>query len=460
MQGDIVWRLTAVPLTPIHVGDGSVLAPEEWRLGKDGQVERFSPSAVLRDMPEPVRRNYVLALDRGDLQGGQRILRDAVRKEHVIRTVPVGPAAEDELRQAVINPLRKSEVRPFVRTAGRPYLPGSSLKGAIRTALLSHLAQGRRREVEGSKRDNPPSRGGWGRASDRIQRGLLGHETTDQDPFRFVRVADTLLPENGTRIDRVVNWRPARLIKGGQQPAEKMQMIFERALAMTDGGAVPRLELEIRVDVASLREVQRRDARKAPQRALDATELARAINEFHWKLFDDERERFFADEPDIRERLAAALRLRAGGRELDERTIRARGDVLLLRVGRFGQFESKSLDGAREGWNAQAKPPRGMKVGNTRNLVRTAAGEPLVPLGWLLLCPPDFEPPLPQRRPAAQVPASSRRGTPSVPPPPPARKAFLDGEPVEVVQRRGNEVLVRSPGGDTEWVDHGELEWE
>jgi hypothetical protein len=117
---------------------------------------------------------------------------------------------------------------------------------------------------------------------------------------------------------------------------------------------------------------------------------------------------------------------------LDERGLRARPDMILLRVGRFGQFESKSLAGVREGWNPQAKPPRAMTVGNTRNLVRTADHAPLVPFGWLLLAPP---------------------GTRSA-----AGRWRLDGEEVEELSRDADGVTVRFANGDIDTVPPDELE--
>ena len=259
-----------------------------------------------------------------------------------------------------------------------------------------------------------------------------------------------ILPEDGTRVDRVVNWRPARLIKDGKQPAEKMQMIVERARACTDAGTPPCVPVEIRIDLATLQAAQRRDPAKAPRRRLDGAELARAINDFHWKLLDEERRRFFADEPAICDGLARAMCFRLGEKVLDEAALRARPNVLLLRVGRFGQFESKSLDLVREGWNAQAKPARSMKAGNTRNLVLTASGAPLVPMGWLLLCPTELQP-----APGDPVPLRSAApaGVAATP-----RRALYQDKPVEVLRIDDRMAQARFADGDIEWVPEHEIE--
>ena len=457
MQGDVTWRLTAVPLTPIHVGDGSVLAAEEWRLGRDGRLERFSPAAVLRSAPERTRADYIRALEQGRLTEAQSVLRNAVRAEHVLERIAVGPAAREELEATVNNPLRRGDIRPMVRTGGRPYLPGSSIKGALRTALLSSLVPPRKAAIEAVKGRHRTPRGTIAsRASNEVQALLLEHQNPDQDPFRFVEVSDLLLPADSTRIDRVVNWRPSRLIRGGGQPAEKMQMIFERALSWADATALPWPTLEIRIEEQALAAARARDRerRKTPRFPLDAQKLARAVNEFHWKLWDYELTRFFAGETSIETTLQSLVRVKApDGTLLGPEALRERTDILLVRLGRFGQFESKSLEGVREGWNAQAEPPHPMKEGNTRNLVKPAETAPLLPLGWLLLLPEGFEV---ERAPAAATAASTG---PRPAAPEPARRAFYAGEEVRIVRRERGEVFIENGDGDTEWVQESELEY-
>lgn len=389
----VVWRLSAVPLTPIHVGDGSLLAPEDYRL-QDGYVERFVASAVLRDMGAAARATYLHLLDAGQLVAAWAELRRAVRPEHVLERIAASGESLRELRLAMDNPERKGELRPFVRSAGRPFLPGSSLKGALRTALLSALAQPHLAELERLKQAAARTARGElrGRASDDMQRRLLRHAATEQDPFRFVHVADVPLPDETTRVDRVVNWRPARERDRGTAPgaSEKIQMHYERTISRADGRS-PTLGIEIRIDAQGLRATRAMDSAKAPHRDLDPADLRQAINEFHWALWHRELEHFFAGEAATRDRLAKVMTVKLAGRTWRPDEVRADPYFLLLRIGRFGQFESKSVSHIREGWNAQARPPRPMREGTTRNLVtatlRTRDGREIaarVPFGWLL----------------------------------------------------------------------------
>jgi CRISPR-associated protein Csm5 len=331
---------------------------------------------------------------------------------------------------------------------------------------LSALASSRKAEIEAVKRAHRTPKGTIASAaSNQVQALLLSRPETerdrrqinpDLDPFRFVEVPDVLLPEGSTRVDQVINWRPARLIKNGKQPAEKMQMIFEVTSALSLGRLL-RVPCEIRVEAGFARDVRRldRSGRKTPCFALEAAELARAVNAFHWRLWDDELERFYVGEA-TEKALRRLIRVKTpDGQELGPAELRRRTDVLLLRVGRFGQFESKSLEGVREGWNAQGKPPAPMTRGNTRNLVETGEGIPLLPLGWLLLLPEGFEPVPPPDAAATAAPGRQSSTAAAAA----DRRAFLDGEPVEVLRREGGEVTIRTAEGDIETIDESELEW-
>ena len=450
MTGDVVIDLVAIPLTPIHVGDGSVLTPEDYDL-EGGELVRFSASAVLRSLPDTARKTYGDALDRGDLHGAWRVLRQARRGEHVLERIGVGAAARDEIEKLLGPELRAGEIRPMLRSGGAQCLRGSSLKGASRTALLSSRVEGVQRAIKDAIHRHSPRTGS---ASDEAQRLLLGHANTDQDPFRFVAVSDIVLPKGSTRVDRVVNWRPPNPTRGKDAAAEKIQIIVERVRAATDGAVTP-VPLTLCVAAGRLVGALARDKQhtRTPRRPVGIQQLLRATNDFHWTLFDEERERFYMDAPEIMGALEGAFRVHApNGKVLDMAEVRRRTDMILLRVGRFGQFESKSLAGVREGWNAQAKPPRPMKVGNTRNLVKTAEHAPLVPFGWLLLAPEGTKS-------AASTPARTALHARIAPPAPPRPARWrLDGEVVEELSRDTERVSVRLSNGDIDTVSPDELE--
>jgi CRISPR-associated protein Csm5 len=122
----------------------------------------------------------------------------------------------------------------------------------------------------------------------------------------------------------------------------------------------------------------------------DRKELFRLTSRFHWSVWQGERERFFRDVPKTcaaMDRLLKQVKL-PGGTTAAEAGPEGAPNYLLLRLGRFGHFESKSLDGVRRGHFPQARDP-GRRVrqpdewGSTRTVTRLDDGTP-IPFGWVL----------------------------------------------------------------------------
>ncbi len=381
MKGDVVWRGLAWAVTPVHIGGGQQWTKQDYVI-QDGQLCRIDPARIVAGMGEARRRQFEQAVDRGDLQAADRILKEAVRDADILERIPLGPASHEALKEAQTNPRRWGEVTPFIRTGDRPFIPGSSIKGAIRTALLSATV---------AEKGVPAARAaiqnaGRG-AADALQRWAFayGPGRTEQDPFRFVEVADVPLPEGATRIDRVRNWHPEK----GE--SKKIQMHHERLLASCDDGPAPRFEVEVRIDIGRLNECRARDGNRAPPFELDAAALRRALDDFYWTRFDAEVKRFFVGEP-TEQFLQALFRIKLGARMFGPKELRESDRFLLLRLGRFNQFESKSVDGIRRGWNPQAR--KAIAEGGTRNVIAVRPnrfpqlrryGEIFLPLGWVLV---------------------------------------------------------------------------
>lgn len=379
-----VWRLTGIPLSPIHIGDGNVWSPEGFDLRDDGLV-RFNPVRVLADLPPGAQHRFTEALRRGELIEAQRELRRGMDPErHDPERIAVGSGAED-IAAGIEDPKRRVDLRPFVRTGGRPYIPGSSIKGAIRTAVVNMLAQRERGAVEHALSEVMRNR-----QHDALEETALGRRIseTERDLFRFVTVADTAVPEGDTRIDRVENWRP-----GKQNPAKGMRMFFERLRSAADGGGYPKLSVSIGVDEERLAAVLDHAGPRAVGRRLAAAEIWDAINDFYWRRWRAEldggrRSRYFADQPGTRRLLERLLRtVKSADKTLADTGPRPGGRYLLLRIGRFSHFESLSVEDFRRGHKPQARHPadREMTEGGTRTVVEIGADRTPVPFGWLLL---------------------------------------------------------------------------
>lgn len=372
-------RFTATPLTPIHIGSGEILAPEDYLL-RDDQLIHFNRSAVLRDMKPEVRRELETALDRNQFDRAQEIVRGACDpNRHALGRIGISDESRDALRTLVANPespVRNREVHPFVRNphTGRPFVPGSSLKGAIRTAIVNHFTKADfddiKRLVTGTEDRSKVAR--------TLETAALNFEfrNLESDPLRLFKVADADLPDGSTRIDKAMRFEHGKGFSDG------IQMHFERLLSLGDGEPVD-FEIELELDDLAMRDQR---VKQVIGRTLSFDTIRKACNAFYTGRLLAEHQRFFSEDgtPEARYGAQGLVKLQPG-KILIAKSLREEG--MLLRVGRFSHFESLSVDELRQGWNIQRK--QAIEEGSTRTLCRSAGLGPSLPMpfGWLLLKP-------------------------------------------------------------------------
>jgi CRISPR-associated protein Csm5 len=374
-----------VPLTPIHIGDGTEWRPDEYfveepaaparRYDEFGEeIEesrpteprmlcRFDQQAAMRAMTPVQRNQFATALDRGDLSGAAELLRLAGRA-HVLdgMRLRLSQASANDLSLAMENPLRREgAVKPFIRSGGAPFIPGSSIKGAFRTALASAaLPRGQREASE------------WDHASAIAAAFGLDPHRTETDPLRFLFVSDARLPDDATVIDKT------EVIKsGGRRREPPIQEHYERTKAL----AIENEDLEIRVSLAlDARAARPEGGIRRAEACFDLARLLKCLRSFHTQLFKEELTRFF--EGPTKKLLTDWLRAHTGPNK--EPPFSSQGyapGFVLLRLGRFGHFESKSLEGVRRGHFPQARD-RNQRIrepnawGVTRTITRDAKDNP------------------------------------------------------------------------------------
>jgi len=369
-------KFRAVPLTPIHIGDGTELLPDHYRIkahAGEPSLELFEPAEVLAAMPPGDQEKFIRLLGDGSLLRTQELLQWSARPEHVLARIPVSQESAKELQKALTEIRRSGAVQPFIRSGRQPFIPGSSIKGALRTALLSALAAKHAVKLTGEMRDKHRT---LVREAFRMRR----NDTAD-DPFRFVHVADVPIPKERTRIDQV------RIIKKNAS-TKGIQMHDERLLAIADGRSCEEVQLDavIEVDEEGLRACRARRPDAAPQIDISWNELRQAVNRFHWAIWEEERRHFSK---------FSRTNLMLNGIEKLAQTEISKPDarVMLLRLGRFGHFESKSVEGLRQGYVPQRRRNKYRhpnEWGDTRTVIRLVdkhGQEAMVPFGWLLLVP-------------------------------------------------------------------------
>jgi len=381
-----IYRFQAEVLTPVHVGAGVELDPLSFTL-KENQLVHFHVAQIINELNAQDRTRFESILARADLKEIQSFLRHHVDvKRHGTARVEISEEFAKEFEKKAGNPDNSFRVDMMPRNphTGAVYLPGSSIKGAVRTAVVNHFTN-RVSEIKSEvhnavEKAYPVDKKGKVLeqvALNRIVQNQYGKEADkiERDIFRLIDVEDATLPDFSSRIDRAENWNPHKPEAGG------IQMWFERLKAKVEG-APTQFTVNLHIDEKAM---QHPKVIQNLGRTIDLNTLMDACNHFYWGRFTAELDKFFPEKGDkTRQAIFKTMAVKTAEGKLQ--ISRPAAPRLLLRIGRFSHFESLSVDELRKGWNIRKKTPIA-EMGSTRTLCHIKATiEPFaLPFGWVLL---------------------------------------------------------------------------
>ena len=391
-------RLDVTPLSPIHIGSGEDMDPTSYVLDGDALYE-FSPSALATVLDEADRNRLLRLVDGAQ---GERALttvrkfiferRDGLvaRASRVVRAVAgvrelyesrLGAVAQAETKANNKLEIERTFSHPDTRA---PILPGSSLKGAIRTALLDRENDGR--DLERKEKSLEPRQ-----LSLELQKRLFDYGGFEADPMRLVHVEDAM-GSGGFAMDDLtaetaiafaVNRKKRKITnKDGREVRSQAE---QKGLYQTLE-VVPALRW--RAFRGGLR-LHRTDLHNGRMPRADlrwtAADIAGACNRFY-------RQHFARETEALRERGLLDERWYDTVQRLMEEGLHERLDsnrAFLLRVGRHSGAESVTLDGVR---NIRIKTPRDQEDRFEEEATtwwlaseRIDASSGLLPFGWVLV---------------------------------------------------------------------------
>ena len=382
------YRLALTPLSPIHIGCGEDFEPTNYVID-DGVLYGFDPSrAVLNDLQ---KGKLMDAANRASLLAVQRFFKDNAQefKAQADTLIPVsigvatvyeqrvGRAANVEASGNMVFNQLFIERTMHTGRASNPFIPGSSFKGAIRTAILDDLNQHQRvtRQEEMDRR---------GAAKSDVIESRLFQGDFATSPLRLLKVADLMpMQAPATRIMFAVNRKKKLIIKDGQelQPkgiaARKECILHGQYRAFVADAVLPSLD-------------PHQDGKTTPAPALrpnDLRKIAKQSNTYNQIRLRRELsvlEGRGLVNPAWKQSLEALL---AG--DLAERL--DHGDAFLIRLGRYGGAESKTLsgDGVAQIKIMQGKGQPPVIQDNTKTVWLASENENdqkyLLPFGWAVV---------------------------------------------------------------------------
>ena len=132
-------------ISPVHIGSGDTISPIEYVVGDKFyradmdrlfEDERFDTEGFIEDAKA------------GALYLGA--FNSELAKEHVRYALDISQSTRRNLLELIGR--RSSEVREYIKTKDDAYIPGSSIKGAIRTAILWWVLKSDRQLLEKAER--------------------------------------------------------------------------------------------------------------------------------------------------------------------------------------------------------------------------------------------------------------------------------------------------------------------
>ncbi len=247
MEKPLKMRLHVI--SPLHIGCDEVYEPTGFKVDEaKKKIIVFDPMDLIKSLSPEDRDKYSSICAEGTLDSIINIFKYLSGQEVKGREIEVSGAFIEHFGRVKNKPIDnkkeiKKEINQFTinRTAYNPYnhlpyIPGSSLKGGLRTAYLTHLAQEGNVKDYWNKllRDNELEKDsdkywfiGKKNIAKQLEKNLL-QGNFDKDPFRMVKVSD-LVPVNDveTEIVYAVNKKKKISKFGAKGPYQMLEIIKE-----------------------------------------------------------------------------------------------------------------------------------------------------------------------------------------------------------------------------------------
>ncbi|MBL8393476.1 MAG: type III-A CRISPR-associated RAMP protein Csm5 [Candidatus Accumulibacter sp.] len=365
-------------LSPVHVGCGEVYEPSGFVI-HEGLLHVLDPADLADSLSDDERKRLTATAKQPEPIGAiQRFFRDGAARFAELATQQVAvagdlareyatkagrPTHRDPGGEPTYNlfPIARTAFRPF---DGTPYLPGSSLKGSIRTAWLNHL--------NANSPLNPAERADRQGAARSLEQRLLGYAAGqfENDPFRHLALADAHPEDDSTppptRVLYAIS-KKKRPPRDDERPSPELKVFLE-----TIPEALPASFLG--------------EMRFGPSATIPWEALCDACNGFYRPQLEAELQHPVLGA--LLDSEWARLIYRLLGEELDELMAARQG--FLLRVGRHSGAESVTLGGLRNikilGPRVDGKQTSDFRPATTekRYASLTRSGNSgLLPFGWI-----------------------------------------------------------------------------
>jgi len=234
-------KLRCEILSPVHIGTGEEIPAYEYII-IDNYLIKLNLDKVLYLLSNKDMDKFNQYNEAGDYIGLRKFLVEIYREKEIQDTaieykIPVTNDIQKKYEENIDNPENQLLIKMQFRNelSKQPIIPGSSIKGAIRTAILNKLSENFERLPKNSK----GAEGVLLNAFDDKKKRF----NVEGDPFKYLKVPDVSLPSDSTYICAVNN---AIKNKQGNLIFNDIQMIHEVFYSHLTGNSIT-FDLEIKL---------------------------------------------------------------------------------------------------------------------------------------------------------------------------------------------------------------------
>ena len=179
--------------SPVHIGCDEVYEPTGFVLNEEsGTLTAFEPMDFFKNLAPQDKSRYAAICGKGSVESilelykfmkGKRFDGHVVRVckglvSHYQKTLAISPNDRKKIQQELNNfSISRTAFNPITQ---KPYIPGSAIKGALRTAYLNFLSASNKVSLD--RRDKSPA--------NTLEKSLLEYQKLENDPFRLLKVSD------------------------------------------------------------------------------------------------------------------------------------------------------------------------------------------------------------------------------------------------------------------------------
>jgi len=404
------YKITLSPLSPLHIGSGDVLDPYEYFiLSQDGYdfLYTINLSGLIEQVSPAERQQLLKILDTPDLFAQRKAIAELAGRYFSSKPYLFTQfsTVTQELKTKYLSLLHqpKAPFRLEVHTMTRDpktqmaYVPGSSLKGAIRTAWLNYLTSLKderelEQELAAVTEQRIPFR--WApkpRQAQIMEALLLGNEKHNdhgmsidiqKDPFRAIQITDLFQTQPTVLFSHIAKLNILQKNNGSspqsnRRPSGGEILLYCDCLVPWEGenlALTGRMSFQSHLWTAEwLNDRTKQSEKVITGEPITAQNLLNALNTFYRNRFKLECENYYTKQKNWGLDKAAD-KLKENIEKIDP------GCEALVRVGRFSQFESMTLN------RFHNKSGVRVRFGASRTAAKAdSIIEHSTPLGWCKL---------------------------------------------------------------------------